>query len=188
MLVGQRLNFLLARKDADDQPVQLFAYNLPTNAGFNEATGEFLFTPNSTQAGSVYQITFRALNTQQVDSFARMDVAVVIDGAPNTTLLAPLLSSRLTIGQPMLISWSTFHSTAMAKYQIKLSTDGGVGYPTVIADLSGSANQYQWAIPNFSFVNRSAVRLMVKGIDAQGRVGVDYSRQDLRVSVGSPQR
>ncbi|MEO6725094.1 MAG: discoidin domain-containing protein, partial [Blastocatellia bacterium] len=183
MLVGQRLNFLLARKDAGGQPMQLFAYNLPTNARFNDATGEFLFTPNSTQAGAVYQITFRALDVQQVDSFARMDVAVMIDGAPNITLLAPVFSSRLTIGQRTLISWSTSHPTAMAKYQIRLSTDGGVSYPTVIADLPGSANQYQWAIPNFPFVNRSAVRLMVKGTDTQGRVGVDYSGQDLRVSL-----
>ncbi len=192
ILVGQCLNFLLSRQPSlqneGDQLLQLFAYNLPANARFSEATGEFLFTPNSTQAGEVYQITFRTLDAQQLDSFARMDVAVMIDGAPNITLLAPVLSARLTIGQPMLISWSTSHSTAMAKYQVRLSTDGGVSYPTVIADLPGLANQYQWAIPNFPFVNRSTVRLMVKGTDTQGRVGVDYSRQDLRVSLGSPQR
>jgi hypothetical protein len=117
-----------------------------------------------------------------------MDVAVMIDGAPNITLLGPALSSRLAIGQPILVSWSTSHSTVMAKYQIRLSTDGGATYPTVIAELPGWANRYQWTIPHFPFVNRSTVRLMIKGTDAQNRAGVDYSPQDLRVSLSLAQR
>jgi hypothetical protein len=188
LLVGQTLNFALARKDDSGQPLQLFAYNLPTKASFNNSTGEFRFSPDSTQAGDVYQITFRAVDAQQLDSFARMDVAVMIDGAPNITLLGPALSSRLAIGQPILVSWSTSHSTVMAKYQIRLSTDGGATYPTVIAELPGWANRYQWTIPHFPFVNRSTVRLMIKGTDAQNRAGVDYSPQDLRVSLSLAQR
>lgn len=188
LLVGQCLGFALGRADDAGDPLQLFAYNLPPNARFDEATGEFQFTPDSTQAGEVYQITFRAVNVEQADSFARMDVVVVIDGAPQITLLAPTLGSRLTIGQPVLISWSTLHSTAIAKYQIKLSTDGGASYPTVIAELAGEANQYLWTIPNLPADNRNAVRLMIRGTDAQGRAGVDYSRQDLCISLGSPQR
>jgi hypothetical protein len=188
LLVGQRLNFALARTDDAGESLRLFAYNLPANARFDETTGQFWFTPNSTQGGDVYQVTFRTIDAMQADSFARMDVAVMIDGAPNISLLAPVLSSRLMIGQPMLISWATSHSTPMAKYQIRLSTDGGVSYPTVIAELTDAANQYRWTVPNFPFVNRSAVRLMVKGTDVQGRTGVDYSRQDLRVTLASPQR
>ena len=75
------------------------------------------------------------------------------------------------------------------KYQIRLSTDGGASYPTVIAELPGSANQFQWVIPrNIPANNRSSIRLMVKATDAENRIGVDYSRQDLRVTLGSPQR
>ena len=65
----------------------------------------------------------------------------------------------------------------------------GASYPTVIAELPGSANQFQWLVPRSIPVgNRSLVRLLVKAIDAENRVGVDYSRQDLRVAFGSPQR
>jgi len=188
LLVGQRLNFALARADDAGERLRLFAYNLPANARFDETTGQFWFTPNSTQGGDVYQITFRTVDAMRADSFVRMDVAVMLDGAPNVTLLAPALSSRLMIGQPVLISWATAHSTPMAKYQLRLSTDGGVSYPTIIAELTGAANQYRWTIPNFPFVNRSAVRLMVKVTDVQGRTGVDYSRHDLRVTLASPQR
>jgi len=188
LLIGQNLSFALARTDDSGAPLQLFAYNLPPNAHFDDVSGLFQFAPDSTQAGNVFQITFRTLDVRQTEAFARMDVVVVIDGAPNIALLTPVTSSRLIIGQPTLISWSTPLSTAMARYQIWLSTDGGASYPMVIAELPGSANQYQWTIPNFPFVNRSAVRLMVKGLDTENRAGLDYSRQDLRVSLGSPQR
>lgn len=189
LLVGQCLSFILAGKDERNQPLQLFAYNLPENARFDSVSGLFQFTPTSTQAGNVYQITFRTQNIQQLDSFARLDVAVVIDGAPNLTLLAPNVAVRLATDQTALISWSTLHSTAVVKYQIRLSTDGGASYPTVIAELPGSAIQYQWPVPrNFPVANRAAIRLMVKGTDAQNRTGVDYSRQDLRISLSGPQR
>lgn len=189
LLVGRTLSFKLSDKDDRSQPLQLFAYNLPENARFDPASGAFQFTPTSGQAGNVYQITFRTQNTQLQDSFARMDVAVMLDGAPNLTLLAPNNGVRMTSEQTVLISWSTLHSTAMAKYQIRLSTDGGASYPVMIAELPGHANQHQWLIPrNFSVANRATVRLMVKGTDTQNRTGVDYSRQDLRISIGSPQR
>ncbi|HMV82007.1 MAG TPA: discoidin domain-containing protein [Blastocatellia bacterium] len=187
LLIGQTLAFKLADKDERGQPLQLFAYNLPENARFDPANAVFQFTPVSTQAGNVFQITFRVQNAQQQDSFARMDVAVMMDGAPNLTLLAPNAGARLTTEQTMLISWSMLHATPMAKYQIRLSTDGGASYPIVIAELPGYANQYQWLIPrNFSVASRAAVRLLVKGTDTQNRTGVAYSPQDLRVSVSFP--
>lgn len=189
LLVGQRLSFTLAGQDDRNQPLQLFAYNLPENASFDPASGRFQFTPNSTQAGNVYQITFRTQNVQQLDTFARLDVAVVIDGAPTVTLLSPNVAVRLATDQPVLISWSTSSLTPMAKYQIRLSTDGGASYPLVIADLPASANQYQWMIPrNLPVANRATIRLMVKGADTQTRTGLDYSRQDLRISLSGPQR
>lgn len=185
LLIGQSLVFKLANQDERRQPLELFAYNLPENARFDPGSGLFQFMPVSTQAGNVFQITFRARNAQQQDSFARMDVAVVLDGAPNLTLLAPGPSVRMTTEQTVLISWSILHGTPMAKYQLRLSTDGGASYPTVIAELPGYATQYQWLIPrNLSVANRAAVRLMVKGTDTQNRSGVDYSRQDLRISLG----
>ncbi|MGH9938140.1 MAG: discoidin domain-containing protein, partial [Blastocatellia bacterium] len=88
LLVGQSLNFAFSQTDERGLPVQLYAYNLPGGAALNANTGNFLFTPNSTQAGNVYQITFRAIN-EQTDKMARMDVTVVIDGAPSITLLDP---------------------------------------------------------------------------------------------------
>ena len=180
LLVGQSLGFALPQTDERGAPVQLYAYNLPAGAVFDPSDGSFLFTPNSMQAGNVYQISFRAMN-EQTDKFARLDIAVVIDGAPNITLIEP--ENHLSPGKPALISWSTSHAARMSKYQIRLSTDGGASYSTVIADLPGYANQFQWTIPKDLPVNsRTQVRLMIKGADEQGHTGVDFSKQDLRIS------
>lgn len=189
LVVGQSLIFKLALKNQSGQPLQISAYNLPENSNFNSASGDFWFTPDSTQAGTVYQISFRVLDAGQLDSFARMDVAVVIDGAPEVKLLSPKPGDRLIAGQRHLIKWSVPQFAQIVRSELWLSTDGGASYPLLLADLPGFANQYQWTIPrNFPVINRSSLRLMVRTFDTQNRVGIDYSALDLRVSLGSPQR
>ena len=189
LLVGQSLSFALIPKDQNDQPLQITAYNLPQNARFDSATGRFWFTPTSAQAGNVYQISFRSVAVDGTDLLTRLDVVVAIDGAPDVNLLSPNLSLRLTMDQPVLITWSVPQLAQIAKTQIRLSTDGGASYPVVIADLLGSASQFQWLVPrNIPVSNRSFIRLMVKATDSENRTGVDYSRQDLRITLGSPQR
>ncbi len=192
LLVGQSLSFALVQKDQNNQPLEITAYNLPENSNFDLATGKFWFTPISAQAGNVYQISFRAISMNGVESLTRLDVAVMFDGAPAISLLSPNLSARMTTDQPVLIAWSVPQAAQISKTQIRLSTDGGASYPIVIADLPGSATQFQWliprSIPSGPAGSRSFIRLMVKATDAEKRIGVDYSRQDLRVTLGSPQR
>ncbi|MGH9767471.1 MAG: discoidin domain-containing protein [Blastocatellia bacterium] len=186
LLVGQSLSFTLSQTDERGAPVLLYAYNLPGGAAFDASTGNFLFTPNSTQAGNAYQITFRAIN-EQTDKLARMDVAVVIDGAPDITLLNPAPGTSLAPNKPALISWSTSQPTSqparMKKYQIRFSLDGGASYPMVIAELPGHVNRYQWVIPkDLPVTKRARVRLMIKGVNESGGASVDFSKQDLRIN------
>ena len=162
---------------------------MPENSNFDLATGRFWFTPTSAQAGNVYQISFRAISIDGADSLTRLDVAVAIDGAPAVSLLSPNLNTRMMTDQPVLIAWSAPQSAQIAKFQIRLSTDGGASYPTVLAELPGSANQFQWVIPrSIPADKRAFIRLMIKATDSEHRAGVDFSRQDLRVTLGSPQR
>ncbi len=184
LLVGQSLSFVLPRDKN-----QITAYNLPENSNFDPVTGKFWFTPNSAQAGNVYQISFRAMSADGIESLTRLDVAVTIDGAPHVNLISPDPGSRLTTDKPILIAWSVPQIESIANYQIRLSTDGGASYPILIADLPGSANQFQWLIPrNIPESNRSSIRFMVKVADSENRAGLDYSRQDLHIRFGSPQR
>ena len=189
LLVGQSLSFALATKHSNGQPLQITAYNLPENASFDAATGRFWFTPTSAQAGTVYQISFRSITAGGATSLVRLDVAVTIDGAPVVRLISPNFSTRLATDQTTLIAWAVPQSAQIVKHQVRLSTDGGASYPTVLADVSGSTTQFQWRIPRHLLTsNQSFVRLMVQTVDAEKRVGVDYSKQDLRVTLGSPQR
>ena len=189
LLVGKSLSFALVQKDQNDQPLEITAYNLPENSNFDLATGQFWFTPTSAQAGSVYQISFRTISANGTESVTRLDVAVMMDGAPTVSLLSPNLNTRMTADQPVLIAWSASQLAQISKVQIRLSTDGGASYPAVIAELPGSANQFQWLIPrNIPANSRSFIRLMIKATDSENRIGVDYSRQDLRITLGSPQR
>lgn len=186
LLVGQALDFTLARTNAQGQPLQLSASNLPQNARFDPATGQFSFVPASTQAGYVYQIGFRAVDAQQGETTVRLDIAVATDGAPRVMLLSPLYGARLATGAPTLISWSSTNGTPV-RYQIRLSTDGGASYPTVLAELPGNATRYEWVVPNdLPSTVRNGIRLLVKAVDAQNRAGVDYTKQDLRVLLSFP--
>ncbi|MBS1789528.1 MAG: discoidin domain-containing protein [Acidobacteria bacterium] len=189
LLVGQSLSFTLVQQDQNDQPLQVTAYNLPENSNYGWATGRFWFTPISAQAGNVFQISFRAISGDGTDWLTRLDVAVTIDGAPTVNLLSPNLNTRMMTDQPVLIAWSAPQTAQIAKFQIRLSTDGGASYPTVLADLPGSANQFQWLIPrSIPADKRAFIRLMIKATDSENRIGVDFSRQDLHITLGSPQR
>ncbi|MFN0108779.1 MAG: discoidin domain-containing protein [Blastocatellia bacterium] len=183
LLVGQSLSFALTAKES------ITAYNLPENSNFDSATGKFWFTPTSAQAGEVYQISFRVRKSDDAVSLTRLDVAVMMDGAPIARLISPGVTTRMNLGQSVLIAWAVPQPGQITKYQIRLSTDGGASYPMLIADLPGSTTQFQWVIPtSISTNNGLFVRLMVKAIDSENRVGVDYSRRDLRVTPGIPQR
>jgi hypothetical protein len=183
VLVGQTLDLLLARHDERGRELQLYASNLPAGALFDAPMGRLRFSPTLQQAGTVYQIAFRAMN-DQTDRVARLDIAVAVDGAPDVKLTAPGASAIISPDQPVLIAWSTSHSTPMAKYEIRLSSDGGASYPALLAELPGSATRYQWTLPrNFPLNNRSSLRVMVRGADVRNRSGVDFSRQDLRAQM-----
>ena len=179
VIVGDTLGFTLAQMDAQGQMLQLSASNLPANASFDPASGIFTFTPTPQQAGNLYQIKFTANDGQT----AKLDITVLLNNAPRVTLLAPTSADRLIVNRLVTLSWTTTASAQIAGYQIRLSTDGGASYPTIIANVASNILQYQWQVPaSFVDMRRSPVRLMVVAIDANNNVGLDCNHQDLRVA------
>ncbi|HYE76049.1 MAG TPA: hypothetical protein VEF04_22070, partial [Blastocatellia bacterium] len=180
--VGQTLTINLNLTDAQSKPLQLSASNVPANASFNAATGVFSFTPVASQAGQVFQVIFSGKNAQ-ISLTTRIDIVVQADASvPRVLLTAPTTSDRLFVGKPLKFAWVS--STAnISKYQLRLSTDGGASYPTVIADLPGNNRSYEWTVPTSLGNQRLAqIRLMIIATDAQNRVGIDFTRQDLSVA------
>jgi len=182
--VGQTLNFALKTTDEQNRAVNLTATGLPENATFTASTGRFRFAPHSGQAGKVFTITFGATGGQT--RTAKQEVVVLFDGAPNVVLTAPTVTTPLVAGQSVTITWATDPSARVSRFQVKLSTGGGVNYNLQLTEVPGNVGQYRWVIPA-NFPTTLPVRFMVTALDATNRAGLDYSKQNLRVSQPAAQ-
>ena len=67
VLENATLNFTVAATDADGDALTYSTENLPDGAGFNSTTGQFTWTPNSTQSG-IYSMTFSVSDGSDSDS------------------------------------------------------------------------------------------------------------------------
>ncbi|HEX4948650.1 MAG TPA: hypothetical protein VFZ34_18385 [Blastocatellia bacterium] len=180
---GQTLRVVVRKADAEGKTLTLSAATLPANARFDAAAGEFVFSPTVAQAGNVFQVAFSGVNaTTQWQS--RLDVIVLADNQlPQVRLLSPSNNQRLTLGKMTNIAWTTDAPQLVAKYEVRLSTDGGVSYPTVLAQLPGTATAFAWKVPEtLSHQRRAAVRLMVVAVDAQNRASLDVTPEDLQLA------
>lgn len=181
--VEQTLTVVLNKTDASGQPLQLSAANLPAGASFDATGGIFSFTPSAAQAGRVFQVIFTGQSAQATLT-VRLDIIVQADDrGPRVLLTSPIASDRLVAGGVLRCEWVVASNATMAKFQIRLSTDGGATYPTVVADLPGNAQGYDWSVPDsLASQRRAGVRLLLVATDTQGRVGLDFTRQDLTIA------
>jgi hypothetical protein len=181
--IGQTLSFVVKRTDDQGRPVTLSAANLPEGATFDRATGRFTFTPYSGLAGKLIAVTFAAVGSSTTRT-AKQEIVVLLDGAPSLVLTAPVASTTLIAGQYATITWATDPSARVSKYQVKLSVDGGANYNMLLAEVPGNVGSYRWLIPS-NFPTNVLVRFMVNAVDVTNRVGLDYCKQDMRVSGGA---
>lgn len=181
--VGQTLRLTLNRLYENGYPLPLSAANLPANARFDATAGEFVFTPVAAQAGQVFQTWFTSGSANNALT-SKLDIIVVADAqAPQVRLLSPTNQQRLMLGKATRILWETDQPTAVARYELRLSTDGGATYPTVVAQLPGNAQSYEWNVPeSLASYRRAAVRLMVVAVDTQNRASLDFTEQDLQLA------
>ncbi len=181
--VGQTLRVAVRQADADGESLSLTAANLPANASFDAAQGEFVFTPTLTQAGKVFQVAISGANAN-AQLQTRLDVIVVADAqVPQVRLLSPGSEQRLQLGKTTQIAWTSDAPQSVAKYELRLSTDGGASYPTVLAQLPGTATSFDWTVPEaLANQRRAALRLMVVAVDAQNRASLDFTTEDLQLA------
>ncbi|MFN7926686.1 MAG: hypothetical protein U0Y68_01880 [Blastocatellia bacterium] len=179
--VGQTLRLTLNRQYENGYPLPLSAANLPANARFDATTGEFTFTPVAAQAGQVFQTLFTSGSASSLLT-SKLDLIVLADTqAPQVRLLTPTNQQRLTIGKSTKVTWESDAPGAVTRYELRLSTDGGVTYPMVVAQLPSNVQAYDWNVPDsLATYRRAAVRLMVVAVDTQNRVSLDFTEQDLQ--------
>ncbi len=181
--VGQTLKVAVRKVDAEGLPLNLSAANLPANARFDVGFGEVIFTPTLAQAGNVFQVAINGLNANgQLQT--RLDIIVLADDqVPQVRLLSPGSNQRLMPGKTTQITWATDAPQAVAKYELRLSLDGGASYATVLAQLPGSVTAFDWIVPDsLATQRRAAMRLMVLAVDAQNRTSLDFTAEDLQVA------
>jgi YD repeat-containing protein len=127
------------------------------------AGGRFglLIGPSNRTDTSRYSLTLNRVN----DSCALVD-----DEAPQVTLITPRGGEALLAGSAFTISWKSIDNDQVSSQQIKLSTDGGQTFSTVVADgLAGNASTFEWNIPEK--LSTPTARMQVVAVDSVGHSG-----------------
>jgi hypothetical protein len=178
--VGQSFSVLIKKADEQNRTLTLAAAGVPENAVWDAARGFFSFTPHSGQAGRLFPIFFTGTAVGVTPRTVRMDIVVTFDGTPNVVLTAPTITTAMVAGQPINVRWAISPGSAIpVRYRIFLSTNSGQSWLT-IGEAPANVGNYRWTIP-LNYPVGTPLRFMVQALDTTNRIGLDYSKQDLRV-------
>lgn len=102
---------------------------------------------------------------------------------PKLTLSVPGMGASYKEGDKVQLFW-TYSGNGVGAVRFSLSTDGGLTWPTIIADNVINNGFYQWTVP--LVVTTAKARIRVDGID-QGRVtAMDVSDYDFSIAGTTP--
>ncbi|HND20100.1 MAG TPA: hypothetical protein PLB18_12045, partial [Acidobacteriota bacterium] len=101
---------------------------------------------------------------------------------PQVQVLSPNGGEKIKTGQSMQIQWQAADETALASHEIRLSTDGGASFPTVVASgLPADARGLVFVIPASQSKTKTA-RILVVSVDRAGNRGQDASDGNFRIA------
>ena len=90
---------------------------------------------------------------------------------------------KIMAGSPFMIQWSCKSLQGIHSQEIRLSTDGGLNFPNVIATgVSGSAQSFAWNVPTNIFTNNGRIR--VTAFDVSGMSTFDDSNANFEIYQG----
>ncbi len=91
---------------------------------------------------------------------------------PFLSLVQPAAGASLSSGQSYTVFWAT-SGGAVPTIRIRLSTDGGQTYPTVVVDNLINNGFYQWTVPTITTTDQARLRL--DGFDPVGYLAIVLS-------------
>lgn len=92
---------------------------------------------------------------------------------PQVTLLSPSAGEKLQAGGTFNITWNSSDNDRVASHELRLSTDGGNSFSSIIASgLSGSAQSFTWQVPDIEI---TTARVRITATDSQGNSVFDVS-------------
>jgi len=90
---------------------------------------------------------------------------------------------KIMAGSPFMIRWNCTSCQGIHSQEIRLSTDGGVSFPNVIATgLSGIVQSFAWNVPVDIITNNGRIR--VTALDASGMSTFDDSNANFEIYQG----
>lgn len=102
--------------------------------------------------------------------------------SPSVNVVFPNGGETLSVGGTTQIRWTSSDNTGVSRHEVWLSVSGGASYPTALATgLAGTAQAYQWIIPNTPTLS---ARVKVVAVDAAGNSGMDTSNGNFTISSG----
>jgi len=127
----------------------------------------------NTPATGTYNVLVRDLAGTGTGSYRATlqrayDACPVDDSEPPViTLVRPTGGEVITGGSPFRIVWQSDDNVEIASHEIRYSPDGGKSYPTVVANLGGATQVYDW-IPPANLAPARDARLSVTATDGAG--------------------
>ena len=132
--------------------------------------------PPTTQARVKVVAHDAAANSGEDVSDANFDI---LDGTdPVVTVTAPNGGEVWDIGSVHSITWNATDNVGVTSIDIRLSTDGGMTYPTVIAAGEDNDGTYSWTVPA---TPTTEARVKVIAHDGEGNTGEDVSDADFTI-------
>jgi YD repeat-containing protein len=102
---------------------------------------------------------------------------------PEVTVTMPNGAERIVARSNFIIRWSCTSPQGINSQEIRLSTDGGVSFPNVIATgLEGSVRSYEWTVPLAMVTSQGRMRLTVT--DTSGMSTSDDSDANFEIYEG----
>jgi YD repeat-containing protein len=187
--------YILTAKGGDNIVLTL----TKTSGGFDPFLE--LYTNSGTRIANKYTSSGTKVTITQTLSVEGMYTILVSDYGNNETgsyalsfqknnnfcaevnVTVPKGGEKIMVGSHFMIQWSCTSCQGIHSQEIRLSTDGGMSFPNVIATgLSGSARSFAWNVPIDIITNNGRIRVTVA--DASGMNTSDESDANFEIYQG----
>lgn len=91
---------------------------------------------------------------------------------PRVSVTRPTRGEVLTVGTIYTITWSSTDNVGVTNHNVLFSSNGGTTFTTIVTNLPGDAQSYNWTVPN---TPTTAGRIKVVAWDAAGNQGSGVS-------------
>ncbi len=112
--------------------------------------------------------------------WGKLDVYATIDHvAPTASITSPVGGEAWAANSAQNILWTASDNVGVTSVDLRLSTNSGASYPTVIAAGIANTGSYGWTVPN---LNTTTARVQVTAHDAGANTAVSASAADFTIS------